>query len=128
MLISLSSFSQTDTKTQQVSNNDTIKLHKEVAKKVVKDLMYLDVLKQERILLLENIDTLKNQKSYKDSIIFLKDDQIGYYKKTIDLYKTKEDTYTNAITKLKLEVKRQKLSSKISFGLLALAAGVVLIK
>jgi len=124
----LSSFSQTDTQTQQQVNNDTVKLHKDVAKKVVKDLMYLDVLKKERVLLLENIDTLNAQKGYKDDIIKLKDDQIGGYKKTIDLYKTKEFKYNSAINSLTLEVKKQKLTKKLSFGMVLLAVGVAFIK
>lgn len=124
----MSSFSQTDTQTQPVVNNDTVKLHKDVAKKVVKDLMYLDVLKKERVILLENIDTLNNQKAYKDNIIKLKDDQIGGYKKTIDLYKAKESKYNSAINSLTLEVKKQKLTKKLSFGMVLLAVGVAFIK
>ncbi len=127
MLISFSSFSQTDIPVVLV-NNDTVKIHREVAKKVVKDLMYLDVLKQERVLLLENIDTLVIQKSYKDTIIKKKDEQIVYYKKIVDIYKEKEDVYSTAISNLNKDLKVQKLTKKISFGVILLSLGIAFIK
>ena len=128
MLISLSSFSQTDTKTKQVLNNDTIKLHKDVANKVAKDLLYLDALVQEKTILLENIDTLNKQKNYKDSIILSKDKQIRSYKNIIDINSLKEVEYRATVTAVKYELKKQKLANKITFGLLALAVGLIIIK
>ena len=128
MLISLSSFSQTDIKTKQVSNIDTIKLHKDVAKKIAKDLLYLDALVQEKTILLENIDTLNRQKNYKDSIILSKDKQIRSYKDIIDINSLKEVEYRATVTAVKYELKKQKLANKIIYGLLALAVGLIIIK
>jgi len=128
MFLSLSSFSQTDIKIQKVLNSDSIKLHKDIAKKIVKDLMYLDVLKQERIFLLENIDTLNKEKDYKDSIIKYKDYQIKEYKYIIDIDALKEARYRSTVTVLNNKLKKEKLASKISFGLIAIAVGFILIK
>ena len=128
MLISLSSFSQTDIKIRQVPNNDTIKLNKDVAKKIAKDLLYLDALVQEKTILLENIDTLNSQKNYKDSIILSKDKQIKSYKNIIDINSLKEVEYRATVTAVKYELKKQKLANKITFGFLALAVGLIIIK
>lgn len=128
MLISLSSFSQTDIRIKQVPNNDTIKLHKDLAKKIAKDLLYLDVLVQDRDYLLENIDLLNKQKNYKDSIILNKDKQIRSYKNIIDINSLKEVEYRATVTAAKYELKKQKLAGKITFGLLALAVGLIIIK
>ena len=124
----MSSFSQTDIKTKQVSNIDTIKLHKDVAKKIAKDLLYLDALVQEKTILLENIDTLNRQKKYKDSIILSKDKQIRSYKDIIDINSLKEVEYRATVTAVKYELKKQKLANKITYGLLALAVGLIIIK
>lgn len=128
MLISLSSFSQTDIKIKQVPNNDSIKLHKDVAKKIAKDLLYLDALIQEKTILLESIDTLNRQKNYKDSIIANKDKQIRSYKNIIDINSLKEVEYRATVTAVKYELKKQKLANKITFGFLALAVGLIIIK
>ena len=128
MLISLSSFSQTDIRIKQIPNNDTIKIHKDLAKKIAKDLLYLDVLVQDRKYLLENIDLLSKQKNYKDSIILNKDKQIGSYKNIIDINSLKEVEYRSTVTAAKYELKKQKLANKITFGFLALAVGLIIIK
>lgn len=127
-MISLSSFSQTDIKIQQVPNNDTVKLHVNVAKKIVKDLLYLDVVKKERVILLENIDTLNSQKVYKDSIISLKDTQIRYFRDIISAQDEKEKNYNSIIKVLESDLKKQKLSSKICMGMAVLAISILFIK
>jgi hypothetical protein len=90
--------------------------------------MQLDVLKQERVLLLENIDTINQQKVYKDSIINYKDSQIGTYKNIIDIDALKEAQYRATVTSLNYKLKKQKLANKVSFGLMALVVGFILIK
>ena len=124
----MSSFSQTDIKIQQVPNNDTIKLHKDLARKIARDLLYLDALVLERVYLLENIDTLDKQKKYKDSIIANKDKQIKSYRNIIDINLLKEAEYRAKVTAVNYELKKQKLTNKISYGLLALAVGLIIIK
>lgn len=127
-LLSLNSFSQTGIKIQQVSNNDTVKIYKETAKKVAKDLVYLDALVLERVLLLENVDSLKSIKNYKDSIIVYKNKQISDYKDIIKIQQDKEKVYTNTIYSLKSDLKKQKLSSKITFGFAIVAVVFAVIK
>ena len=128
ILTSLSASSQTVIKTQSVPNSDTLKLHKVVAKKVIKDLIHSDALKQERSILLENIDTLSNQKIYKDSIISYKDRQIEAFKGIVDLQDKKEVAYTYTIKQLEKQVKRQKLAKKTIMGLLVISIGFLIVK
>lgn len=128
MLISLSSFSQTGIKIKQVPNNDSIKIHKDVANKIAKDLLYLDAIVQEKIVLLESIDTLNKQKTYKDSIILNKDKQLRSYRNIIDINSLKEVEYRAKLTAVNYELKKQKLANKITFGLVALAVGLIIIK
>jgi hypothetical protein len=115
MLISLNSFSQTVIETRQVSNSDTVKIHIDIAKKIAKDLSLLDVLKEERVLLKQNIDTITFQRDTKDSIIVRKNDQIGLYKSSIDLYKQKEDVYKTTLNKLDLQLSKAKLKNKLGW-------------
>jgi len=103
-------------------------LHKDVAKKVAKDLVYLDALKSERVILVENIDSLKSIKNYKDSIIVYKDKQINDYRSIIRIQEDKEKVYTDNISSLKFELKKQKLSKKLSLGLVLLAIGFAVVK
>ena len=115
MLLSLNSFSQTVIETRQVPNNDTVKIHIDIAKKIAKDLSLLDVLKEERVLLKQNIDTITFQRDTKDSIIVRKNDQIGLYKSSIDLYKQKEDVYKTTLNKLDLQLSKAKLKNKLGW-------------
>jgi hypothetical protein len=126
--MSLSASSQTVIRIQPISNSDTLRLDKNVAKKVVKDLVQSDVLKQERVLMLENIDNLTNQKIYKDSIISYKDRQIESYKGILGIQEEKEVAYTTTIKKLEKQVKRQKLAKKTAFGLLVISIGFLIVK
>jgi hypothetical protein len=126
--MSLSASSQTVIRIQPISNSDTLRLDKNVAKKVVKDLVQSDVLKQERVLMLENIDNLTNQKIYKDSIISYKDRQIESYKGILGIQEEKEVAYTATIKKLEKQVKRQKLAKKTAFGLLVISIGFLIVK
>jgi hypothetical protein len=116
MLISLNSFSQIVTETRQVPNNDTVKIHIEVAKKIAKDLSLLDVLKEEKGLLKQNIDTLTFQRDTKDSIIVRKNDQITLYKSSIDLYKEKESVYKTTLDKLDLQLSKAKIKNKLGWA------------
>jgi hypothetical protein len=120
MLISLNSFSQIVTETRQVQNNDTVKIHIDVAKKIAKDLSLLDVLKEEKVLLKQNIDTLTFQRDTKDSIIVRKNDQIGLYKSSIDLYKEKENVYKTTLDKLDLQLTKAKLKNKLGWATAAI--------
>jgi hypothetical protein len=112
----LNSFSQTVIETRQVPNNDTVKIHIEVAKKIAKDLSLLDVLKEEKGLLKQNIDTLTFQRDTKDSIIVRKNDQITLYKSSIDLYKEKESVYKTTLDKLDLQLSKAKIKNKLGWA------------
>jgi hypothetical protein len=114
-LFSLKSFSQTVTPTQPVQNNDTVKIHISVAKKIAKDLMQLDAVKGENALLKQNIDTITYQRDLKDSIIFKKNDQIGLYKSSIEIYKQKENIYKTTLDKLDLQLTKAKLKNKLGW-------------
>jgi hypothetical protein len=127
-LTSLNSFSQKDIRTRSIINKDSVKLHKNIAKKIAKDLKYLDAIKEERIVLLENIDTLNMQKSYKDSVIAYKDKQIIAYKDIISIQEEKETVFKGEIKSLDKQLRRQKLSKKATIALLILSLGFAIVK
>tara|TARA_R110000868_G_scaffold404701_3_gene683148 strand:+ start:759 stop:1136 length:378 start_codon:yes stop_codon:yes gene_type:complete len=124
----LNSFSQTVIETRQVPNNDTVKIHIDIAKKIAKDLSLLDVLKEERVLLKQNIDTITFQRDTKDSIIVRKNDQIGLYKSSIDLYKQKEDVYKTTLNKLDLQLSKAKLKNKLGWTTAAILVVYTLVR
>jgi hypothetical protein len=128
MLLSLSCFSQKSLKTQVKLNNDSVKIHKDLAIKIAKDLEYLTVLKEERVLLLENIDTLLSQKKYKDGIIENKNKEIKYNKDIISLEKAQQRELKMTIDNLDRQLKVQKITKKASIALLILSVGFAIIK
>jgi len=128
MLISLSCFSQKNLKTQVKLNNDSVKIHKDLAIKIAKDLEYLTVLKEERVILLENIDTLQSQKKYKDAIIESKNKEIKYSNDIISLQKAQQRELSTTIKILDNKIKVQKITKKASIALLILTVGFAIIK
>lgn len=121
MLISLSVSSQIDTTTRIIHNKDSVTISKEVAKKVVKDLILLDATIQENSLLKDNIVLYKRQISNKDSIIGAKDLQINAYQSIVSDYKKNQQLYDQRIHYLEKENKWQKFV-KTSFGVLLVGA------
>lgn len=91
-------------------------------------MVYLDALKSEKVILVENIDSLKSIKNYKDSIIVYKDKQINDYRGIIKIQEDKEKVYTDNISSLKIELKKQKFANKIIYGFLALSVGLLIVK
>ena len=128
MLLSLSCFSQKSLKTQVKLNNDSVKIHKDLAIKIAKDLEYLTVLKEERVILLENIDTLQSQKKYKDAIIDNKNREIKYSNDIISLQKAEKRELYATIKILDNKIKVQKITKKASIALLILTVGFAIIK
>ena len=128
MLLSLSCFSQKSLKTQVKLNNDSVKIHKDLAIKIAKDLEYLTVLKEERVILLENIDTLQSQKKYKDAIIDNKNREIKYSNDIISLQKAQQRELSTTIKILDNKIKVQKITKKASIALLILTVGFAIIK
>ena len=124
----MSCFSQKNLKTQVKLNSDSVKIHKDLAIKIAKDLEYLTVLKEERVLLLENIDTLVSQKNYKDGIIENKNKEIKYNNDIINLQKAQQRELYTTISNLDRQVKVQKITKKASIALLILSIGFALIK
>jgi hypothetical protein len=124
----LSCFSQKGLKTQVKLNNDSVKIHKDLAVKIAKDLEYLTVLKEERVLLLENIDTLQSQKRYKDTIILNKNKEIKYSNDIISLQKAQQRELTTTIGILDRKLKVQKITKSASIVLLILTVGFAIIK
>lgn len=79
----MTAFSQTGTKTgSDTTKADTayIKLPKDIAKAVVKDLIKLDSVKVETEVCKDNVNILNNSMSIKDSIIAQKDSVIALLK------------------------------------------------
>ena len=84
---------------QTVTNNDTVKIHIDVAKKVIKDLLLLDGIKQHN-------DTLTSILMLKNDIIANKDLQIENYKKIGLNQDMKEAIYDSELSRKNLELKK----------------------
>lgn len=84
---------------QTVTNNDTVKIHVDVAKKVIKDLLLLDATKKYN-------DTLVSILSLKNDIIANKDLQIENYKKIGLNQEMKEAIYDSELSRKNLELKK----------------------
>ena len=84
---------------QTVTNNDTVKIHVDVAKKVIKDLLLLDATKKHN-------DTLVSILSLKNDIITNKDLQIENYKKIGLNQDMKEAIYDSELSRKNLELKK----------------------
>ena len=84
---------------QTVTNNDTVKIHVDVAKKVIKDLLLLDATKKHN-------DTLVSILSLKNDIITNKDLQIENYKKIGLNQDMKEAIYDSELSRKSLELKK----------------------
>lgn len=106
---------------QTVTNNDTVKIHVDVAKKVIKDLLLLDATKKHN-------DTLVSILGLKNDIIANKDLQIENYKKIGLNQDMKEAIYDSELSKKNLELwkanKKLAVQQKVKwvyliFGILA---------
>lgn len=105
---------------QTVTNNDTVKIHVEVAKKVIKDLLLLDAIKQHN-------DTLTSILMLKNDIIANKDLQIENYKKIGLNQDMKEAIYDSELSKKTMELRsvNRKLSVQSKLKWIYLAVGIV---
>ena len=84
---------------QTVTNNDTVKIHIDVAKKVIKDLLLLDATKKHN-------DTLVSILGLKNDIIANRDSQIEKYKKIGLNQEMKEAIYDSELSRKNLELKK----------------------
>jgi hypothetical protein len=105
---------------QTVTNNDTVKIHINVAKKVIKDLLLLDGIKQHN-------DTLTSILMLKNDIIANKDLQIENYKKIGLNQEIKEAIYDSELSKKSMELRNvnRKLSVQSKLKWIYLAVGVI---
>ena len=105
---------------QTVTNNDTVKIHVDVAKKVIKDLLLLDATKKHN-------DTLVSILSLKNDIIANKDLQIENYKKIGLNQEIKEAIYDSELSKKSMELRNvnRKLSVQSKLKWIYLAVGVI---
>jgi hypothetical protein len=105
---------------QTVTNNDTVKIHVDVAKKVIKDLLLLDGIKQHN-------DTLTSILMLKNDIIANKDLQIENYKKIGLNQEIKEAIYDSELSKKTMELRNvnRKLSVQSKLKWIYLAVGVI---
>jgi hypothetical protein len=105
---------------QTVTNNDTVKIHVDVAKKVIKDLLLLDATKKQN-------DTLMSILSLKNDIIAKKDLQIVNYDRISLNYEIKTAIYDSELSKKTMELRNvnRKLSVQSKLKWIYLAVGIV---
>ena len=104
---------------QTVTNNDTVKIHVDVAKKVIKDLLLLDATKKHN-------DTLVAILSLKNNIIDNKDKEILNYQKIGLNHELKEALYDSELSRKSMELrnvnKKLTIQSKLKWIYLAVGA------
>lgn len=105
---------------QTVTNNDTVKIHVDVAKKVIKDLLLLDATKKHN-------DTLTAILSLKNDIIANKDTQILNYQKIGFNYDMKEAIYDSELSRKSMELRNanKKLSVQSKLKWVYLFSGIL---
>ena len=104
---------------QTVTNNDTVKIHVDVAKKVIKDLILLDATKKHN-------DTLVAILSLKNDIIANRDIQILNYQKVGLNHELKAAIYDSELSKKTMELRNvnKKLTIQSKLKWVYLAVGV----
>lgn len=105
---------------QTVTNNDTVKIHVDVAKKVIKDLLLLDATKKHN-------DTLVSILSLKNDIINNKEKEILNYQKIGLNHEIKEAIYDSELSKKNMELRsvNKKLAIQSKLKWVYLVVGVV---
>jgi len=104
---------------QTVTNNDTVKIHVDVAKKVIKDLLLLDATKKHN-------DTLVAILSLKNDIIANRDIQILNYQKVGLNHELKAAIYDSELSRKTMELRNvnKKLTIQSKLKWVYLAVGV----
>lgn len=104
---------------QTVTNNDTVKIHVDVAKKVIKDLLLLDATKKHN-------DTLVSILSLKNDIIANRDIQILNYQKVGLNHELKAAIYDSELSRKTMELRNvnKKLTIQSKLKWVYLAVGV----
>lgn len=105
---------------QTVTNNDTVKIHVDVAKKVIKDLLLLDATKKHN-------DTLVSILSLKNDIINNKEKEILNYQKIGLNHEIKEAIYDSELSKKNMELRsvNKKLAIQSKLKWVYLVVGVI---
>lgn len=105
---------------QTVTNNDTVKIHVDVAKKVIKDLLLLDATKKHN-------DTLVAILSLKNDIIANKDKEILNYQKIGLNHELKEALYDSELSRKQMELRsvNKKLATQSKLKWVYLAVGII---
>ena len=122
MMMSFTSFSQTDTDTL------SIQLEKPVVKLVIKDLLTGDEAKEELVLSSKKFKLLEQKVELKDSIILNLNNKISNFN-SIMLTKDNQLGLSQELTKkLQLDLKKQKLKTKlVGLAGIGVAVGILVI-
>ena len=110
MIVSLKSFSQTDTDTT------SIQLQKPIAKLVIKDLITGDGAKEELVHTVDKLQLLEQKIVLKDSIITNLNGQISNFNSIIGTKSDQLSLSRELSERLKKDLKKQKLKTKLVGG------------
>ena len=122
MIVSLKSFSQTDTDTT------SIQLQKPIAKLVIKDLITGDGAKEELVHTVYKLQLLEQKIVLKDSIITNLNDQISNFNSIIGTKSDQLSLSKELSERLKKDLKKQKLKTKLVGGAgILVAVGVAIL-
>tara|TARA_B100000282_G_scaffold146027_1_gene105054 strand:- start:622 stop:1035 length:414 start_codon:yes stop_codon:yes gene_type:complete len=122
MIVSLKSFSQTDTDTT------SIQLQKPIAKLVIKDLITGDGAKEELVHTVDKLQLLEQKIVLKDSIITNLNGQISNFNSIIGTKSDQLSLSKELSERLKKDLKKQKLKTKLVGGAgILVAVGVAIL-
>ena len=122
MIVSLKSFSQTDTDTT------SIQLQKPIAKLVIKDLITGDGAKEELVHTVDKLQLLEQKIVLKDSIITNLNGQISNFNSIIGTKSDQLSLSRELSERLKKDLKKQKLKTKLVGGAgILVAVGVAIL-
>jgi|MEHZ01.4.fsa_nt_MEHZ011103634.1_1 hypothetical protein len=117
MMMSLQSFSQTDTKTDSLK---TIQLNKPIVRLVIKDLIQGDGNKKELIIVNNKINLLEKKVVIKDSVIDKLNERVLNFESMLNTKSNQIILSQELSLRLQTDLKKQKVKTKLMSG-----AGIV---
>ena len=124
MMMSLQSFSQTDTKTDSLK---TIQLNKPIVRLVIKDLIKGDGNKNELIIVNEKIGLLEKKVVIKDSVINKLNERVVNFESMLNTKSNQIALSKELSLKLQTDLKKQKVKTKLMSGAGILVAVGILV-
>jgi hypothetical protein len=124
MMMSLQSFSQ------NVIDSTSIRLKKPIVRLVIKDLITGDGAKSEVTLVRQKVELLETKLLFKDSVIFNLNERVTNFESMLNTQSDQIALSRELSAKLQLDLKKQKVKTKLmsGAGIIAVVGILVLVK